>query len=65
MEVLVLRDLARLLPESPQMRSDELFNAWSENWNGLGADDDQAVAAIDNAINDLRKDIVKVLESLD
>ena len=32
---------------------------------GLGGDDDLAVAAIDNAINDLRKAIVAELELLD
>ena len=64
-EVLVLRDLAKLMPESEQVRSEALFDAWSENWSGLGGDDDFAVAAIDNAINDLRIDVVKALESLD
>ena len=64
-EVLVLRDLAMLMPENMQIRSEELFDAWSEHWSGLGSDDDFAVAAIDNAINDLRQDVVAALESLD
>jgi len=64
-EVLVLRDLARLMPEAGKIRSDALHDAWSENWKGLGSDDDLAVAAIDNAINDLRNDIVAELELLD
>ena len=64
-EVLVLRDLARLMPAEGQIRSDALHEAWSKNWNGLGSDDDLAVAAIDNAINDLRNDIVAELELLD
>lgn len=64
-EVLVLRDLAKLMPESQSIRSEELHDAWTDNWGGLGADDDYAVAAIDNAINDLRKDVVRALESLD
>ena len=64
-EVLVLRDLASLMPESGQIRANALHTAWSENWSGLGGEDDLAVAAIDNAINDLRKDIVAVLETLD
>ena len=34
-EVLVLRDLASLMPESGQTRSEALFNVWNENWNGL------------------------------
>jgi len=61
----VLRDLAKLMPESGQLRSEALFGIWGENWSGLGGDDDQAVAAIDNAINDLRKDIVQLLQALD
>ncbi len=64
-EVLVLRDLAKLMPATAKIRSDALHEVWTNNWGGLGADDDWAVAAIDNAINDLRMDIVKVLESLD
>jgi hypothetical protein len=63
-EVLVLRDLAELMPGSTMMRADELFDIWGENWSGLGADE-QAVAAIDNAINDLRQDIVATLKLLD
>ncbi len=54
-EVLVLRDLARLMPDSAPSA---LHDTWSENWSGLGGDSDVAVAAIDNAIHDLRQDIV-------
>lgn len=61
----MLRDLAKLMPESGQMRSEALFDVWGENWSGLGSDDDQAVAAIDNAINDLRKDVAQLLQALD
>jgi len=64
-EVLVLRDLSRLMPASGRRRADALHDAWSAHWGGLGGDDDQAVAAIDHAIKDLRDDIVAVLESLD
>lgn len=64
-EVLVLRDLASLMSETGQIRADALHTAWSENWNGLGGEDELSVAAIDNAINDLRKDIVAVLKTLD
>ena len=64
-EVLVLRDLARLMPASAQRRSEALHDTWSQNWDGLGSDDDLAVAAIDNAINDLRLEIVVVLDGLE
>ena len=63
-EVLILRDLAMLMPESQPMRTDALYTAWNDNWNGLG-ESDLAVAAIDTAIDDLRQDVVAVLESLD
>ncbi len=64
-EVLVINDLARLIPGSGKMRSDALHDAWSKNWGELGGDDDFAVAAIDNAIKNLRDDIVVELEQLD
>jgi len=50
-EVLVLRDLARLMPDSAQTGASALHDTWSENWSGLGGDSDVAVAAIDNAIH--------------
>ena len=64
-EVLVLRDLSRLLPAEAQRRSESLHDTWSENWSGLGGDDDMAVAAIDNAINDLRLEVVATLDELE
>lgn len=63
-EVLVLQDLSELIPKSRQLRSEQLFKVWSNHWQGLGSDD-QSVAAIDNAINDLRKDTLNVLRLLD
>ena len=63
-EVLILRDLAMLMPESRPMRTEALYQAWNDNWSGLG-ERDLAVAAIDGAIDDLRRDVVAVLESLD
>ena len=64
-EVLVLRDLARLMPVSARQRSDELHDTWSQQWNDQGADDEQAVASIDNAINALRIEVVASLEALE
>jgi len=63
-EVLILQDLGELIPKSRQLRSEQLFKVWSNQWQGLGSDD-QSVAAIDNAINDLRKDTLNVLRLLD
>lgn len=65
-EVLVLRDLAKLIPDPAlKMRVETLFEVWTENWEQLGNDDDMAVASIDRAINELRQDILKALEKLD
>lgn len=63
-EVLVIRDLATFMPENDQVRAETLYMAWNDNWNGLG-ESDLAIAAIDTAINDLRQDIVMILEALD
>ncbi|MGI9329216.1 MAG: hypothetical protein ACR2QB_00745 [Gammaproteobacteria bacterium] len=63
-EVLVIKDLASFMPATEQVRSEKLYAAWNDNWNGLG-ENDLAIAAIDVAINDLRKDIVRTLDALD
>jgi len=63
-EVLVLRDLAVLMPESITRHAEELHTAWNDNWMGLGKSD-LAVAAIDQAIDKLRKNVVAELEALD
>ncbi|UCG73740.1 MAG: hypothetical protein JSV45_05035 [Chromatiales bacterium] len=63
-EVLVLRDLSMLMPDTSALRAEALYRAWNDNWRGLG-EDDLAVAAIDQAIDNLRKDVVAILESLD
>ncbi|MEN8214727.1 MAG: hypothetical protein ABFR19_10235, partial [Pseudomonadota bacterium] len=57
-EVLVLRDLGMLMPEGLEHYTEQLFDSWKENWQELGRDDESAVAAIDNAINDLRKNVL-------
>ena len=63
--VLILLDLARLMPDFVQNRAQALLHIWRENWKGLGSDEDQAIAAIDNAINDLRMDVLKALDALE
>lgn len=62
--VLILRDLAKLMPESVQGESERLNEVWSKNWNGLGSDD-ESIAAIDNSIKDLRNEVQRALEALD
>ena len=63
-EVLVLKDLAMLMPPDSGLRTDALTVAWNDNWYDLGTND-LALAAIDQAIDNLRRDVVGVLESLD
>lgn len=63
-EVLVLRDLARLLPAQPPVRAEALYDAWTAHWRALGGEDERAVAAIDGAINDLRTDVAAALAGL-
>ena len=64
-EVLVLRDLSRLMPASGRRHADALHDAWSAHRIGLGGEDDVTVAAIDHAIKNLRDDIVAVPDSPD
>ncbi|MBG7602774.1 MAG: hypothetical protein IZT60_09545 [Gammaproteobacteria bacterium] len=63
-EVLVLRDLSMLMPAELQQQTQRLFDSWKENWQGLG-EDESAVAAIDNAINDLRKEVLERIKKLE
>jgi len=63
-EVLVLRDLSMLMPAELQQQTQRLFDSWKENWQGLGKDE-SAVAAIDNSINDLRKEVLESIKKLE
>ena len=64
-EVLGLLDLSGFMPEAVRNRARTLQDVWRNNWSHLGSDDDQLVAAIDNAINDLRRDIRTALDVLE
>ena len=63
-EVLVLRDLAELMPASSQAHADSLHQVWSHHWADLDKND-QSVAAIDAAIDELRADVVREIAALD
>ena len=63
-EVLVLRDLAQLMPPDDRMRAETLYETWTTHWREVGNEDEQAVAAIDGAINDLRIDVTAALQRL-
>jgi len=63
-QVLVLRDLSHLIESQHAVRADALYQAWRENWQALGKDD-ESVLVIDNALDDLRSDILQTLKDLD
>jgi hypothetical protein len=63
-EVLVLRDLADLMPASTQAQADGLHEVWGRHWSGLGKKE-QSVEAIDSAVEKLRADVVGTVAALD
>jgi len=63
-EVLVLRDLSQLMPPPGSTNAEHLLVAWRDHWKELGKDE-SSVASIDNAINDLRKNIIKAMHHLE
>jgi hypothetical protein len=63
-EVLVLKDLAELMPSDQPLRTSALFVAWRDHWEGLGQND-RSVTIIDGAINDFRQDTLAILRSLE
>jgi hypothetical protein len=62
--VLVIRDLAAVVPAPVPARAAQLQKAWSENWEGLGKDDDSSVNRIDDAIGRLREASLATLHDL-
>ena len=63
-EVLVMQDLAQLMPESIQDRTSELTTQWQQNWERLGQEQ-SSVEAIDDALTALREEVLTVLHTLD
>ena len=62
--VLVIRDLSAIAPPPVPARSLQLQQAWAENWEGLGKDDEVAVNRIDDSIGALREASLATLKSL-
>lgn len=62
--VLVIRDLATVVPPPVPARARELQNAWSQNWESLGKEDEAAVNRIDDAVGNLRAASLETLQSL-
>ena len=63
-EVLILKDLAQLMPPRVQQSTEQLALAWEQNWNRLGTAP-EAVKAIDDGIDQLRDVIRSELAELD
>jgi hypothetical protein len=63
-DVLAIRELAALVPAPVPARAAELQQAWGDNWQGLGKDDETAVNRIDDAIGELRAATLATLRSL-
>jgi hypothetical protein len=63
-DVLAIRDLSALVPGRVPAEAAELLKVWSENWEGLGREDETAVNRIDDAIVKLREASLATLRSL-
>jgi hypothetical protein len=63
-DVLAIRDLSALVPGRVPAEAAELLRVWSENWEGLGKQDEAAVNRIDDAIGKLREASLATLRSL-
>jgi hypothetical protein len=63
-EVLILDDLAMLMPANTPLHVAELHSAWEKNWQKLGKDQTGA-DAMDLSIDILRSDILAALQTLD
>lgn len=62
--VLVLKDLAVLMPDDVKAATNELADTWEANWSQLGKSGD-AIAALDTRIDELRAGLQESLRSLD
>lgn len=62
--IIVIRDLAQVVPGSIAPRAGELQALWRDNWEGLGSPDDTAVDRIDAGITNLRTATLDTLRSL-
>ena len=62
--VIVIDDLAGVIPGKIGPRADELRKVWAENWEGLGSDSDVAVDRIEAAVVNVRNAALESLRSL-
>ncbi len=64
-EVLLLKDLSRLMPKVVQQKADSLNTAWEKNWQGLTDVSDLSLAEIDIALHNLRMEVLEHMKRLE
>ena len=62
-EVMILHDLGRIMPEPLPTRTEKLRDVWQQQWEHLGQNDD-AVVQIDLAIDEVRIEVLDHLKML-
>jgi hypothetical protein len=62
--VIVINDLAQVMPGAVQPRAAALRDTWRGNWEDLGTDGDVAIDRIDQEITNLREATLETLRSL-
>ncbi len=62
--VIVIDDLAAVVPGKVGPRAGDLRKIWAENWEGLGNDSDVSVDRIEAGISNLRDATLETLRSL-
>lgn len=62
--VIVINDLAQVVPGSVPARANALRVMWRDNWEELNKDDDTAIDRIDSGIANLREATLATLHSL-
>jgi hypothetical protein len=62
--VIVIHDLAEIVPGPVAAGAADLQSTWRDNWEGLGTDSDAAIDKIDGGITKLRVATLETLRSL-
>jgi len=62
--IIVINDLAQVVPGTVQPRAAALRDSWRGNWENLGNNDDTAIDRIDRDITQLREATLDTLRSL-
>ncbi len=64
-EVLILKELSRLMPVVIQNKADTLTTVWEKNWRGLSNESDISLAEIDLALHELRMEVLNNMKRLE